>query len=357
MEKRQVVEALFLYPNDSSFTRVDENILGQIMPVTSICLRQSEGKWTYLRRLCSIFPAVLKHSNAGLCLCWFADYHAFVMVLAAKLLKRKSIVFIGGYDAVYYPEFAYGVYHRALRKFCAVYALKHCDLIIANHEALLSSENTYYNPGGHPEGVFKLIPRLKTPAVTVYNSITDDAPTVINLKRKQQILSVGGTARPEDFYNKGYDMLLHAVKAFPGWQFMIVGIDKKWWDTLEQRHALSAMPNLKIHPKLTHKEVLDLMNESDIYVQASISEGMPNALIEAMMYGCKALGSNVAGIPYIIGDNGKIIGERKSTALIEGLRELMTKDVDREAIAQDIRARFSVQNRQKGLRKAIKLLG
>ncbi|MCK9558161.1 MAG: glycosyltransferase family 4 protein [Candidatus Cloacimonetes bacterium] len=348
------MKALFFYPNHSPFIQVDEDILMSIMPVHSICLHQSKGKWTYLLHLWSIVTKILRHSSAKLCLCWFADYHAFVMVLAAKVFQRKAVIFIGGYDAVHYHEYAYGVYHHALRRFCAIYALKHCDLIIANHEALLSSNNYYYNSSGHPEGVFKLIPELKTRAVTVYNSITGSAPSTINLVRQQQILSVGSTPRLEDFYNKGYDLLIDAAKAFPCWQFIIVGIQDRWRDTLEPRHKLSAVPNLRIHAKMEHSEVLRLMSESDIYVQVSISEGMPNALMEAMLYGCKALGSDVAGIPTIIGEYGHIIRERSTKALIEGLKILMDKEVDRVTLSKDISTRFSNQNRMDGIQRALR---
>jgi len=35
---------------------------------------------------------------------WFADYHSAVMVFVAKLTGKKSVVFIGGQEAVLYPE-------------------------------------------------------------------------------------------------------------------------------------------------------------------------------------------------------------------------------------------------------------
>ena len=42
---------------------------------------------------------------------------------------------------------------------------------------------------------------------------------------------------------------------------------------------------------------------TDIYILSSISEGCPNALIEAMSYGCICLASNVGGVSDIIKNN------------------------------------------------------
>lgn len=51
---------------------------------------------------------------------------------------------------------------------------------------------------------------------------------------------------------------------------------------------------------LTHEKVFELLDEIEIYIQPSLTEGMPRALIEAMSRGCYCLGSNVGGIPELL---------------------------------------------------------
>lgn len=52
--------------------------------------------------------------------------------------------------------------------------------------------------------------------------------------------------------------------------------------------------------ELSHSEVLNWLDEVDIYVQPSLQEGLPRALIEAMSRGCLCIGSRIAGIPELL---------------------------------------------------------
>lgn len=47
-------------------------------------------------------------------------------------------------------------------------------------------------------------------------------------------------------------------------------------------------------------EVFALLDETDVYVQPSLQEGLPRSVIEAMSRGCPAIGARTAGIPELI---------------------------------------------------------
>lgn len=53
--------------------------------------------------------------------------------------------------------------------------------------------------------------------------------------------------------------------------------------------------------KLKHEDVFDWLDKIDIYVQPSKTEGLPRSVIEAMSRGCPVCGSDVGGIPELIG--------------------------------------------------------
>ena len=48
------------------------------------------------------------------------------------------------------------------------------------------------------------------------------------------------------------------------------------------------------------KEVIELLDTADIYVQPSLQEGLPRSVIEAMSRGCPVIGARTAGIPELI---------------------------------------------------------
>lgn len=48
------------------------------------------------------------------------------------------------------------------------------------------------------------------------------------------------------------------------------------------------------------KEVFELLDTADLYIQPSLQEGLPRSAIEAMSRGCPVLGAKTAGIPELI---------------------------------------------------------
>lgn len=57
---------------------------------------------------------------------------------------------------------------------------------------------------------------------------------------------------------------------------------------------------VKFCGNIDHNIVLDFLDGMDLYVQPSMTEGLPRALIEAMSRGLPALASNVGGIPELL---------------------------------------------------------
>ena len=62
--------------------------------------------------------------------------------------------------------------------------------------------------------------------------------------------------------------------------------------------------------RLPLEHVMDLLDDTDIYIQPSLQEGLPRSVIEALSRGCISLGANTAGIPELLVD--KYVLQRKS---------------------------------------------
>ena len=82
---------------------------------------------------------------------------------------------------------------------------------------------------------------------------------------------------------------------------------------------------VKIMGRLTLDEVFDLLDQSDIYIQPSLQEGLPRAMIEAMSRGCACIGAKTAGIPELIPST--CIVRRKSVCdIADAVKRLRDQD-------------------------------
>lgn len=57
---------------------------------------------------------------------------------------------------------------------------------------------------------------------------------------------------------------------------------------------------VKFIGSLSHERVFNFLDNVDLYVQPSKTEGLPRALVEAMSRGCPSVGSRIGGIPELL---------------------------------------------------------
>ena len=75
---------------------------------------------------------------------------------------------------------------------------------------------------------------------------------------------------------------------------------------------------------LPHDRMFDWLDGLDLYIQPSLQEGMPRALIEAMSRALPAFGSRIGGMPELLG--GSAIFPAKDTAAIADMLAALGKD-------------------------------
>lgn len=145
---------------------------------------------------------------------------------------------------------------------------------------------------------YKIIKKeiTKRNAVFINNSIN------INLnqkyiEKKYDFATIGRICR-----QKNPDFLNSIAKKHPNKTFLWIGDG-------EERNLLTE-PNIHITGWLDNKdEIFDYLYQSKIYIQLSLWEGLPIALLEAMSIGLPCLVSNCIGLKEVIeiSNNGKII--------------------------------------------------
>ena len=96
-------------------------------------------------------------------------------------------------------------------------------------------------------------------------------------------------------------------------------------------------------------------NSATVFVQASITEGMSNTLNEAMLCGCIPVGSNVNGIPDVIGDTGILVMKRDVAELETATRQALSLNSGDQATLH-ILSNFTLQLREDRVLKVFREL-
>ena len=121
-------------------------------------------------------------------------------------------------------------------------------------------------------------------------------------ERGPLIVSVGHIRRV-----KGFDVLLHAArevcKVNPAATFLIVGSVQEPDCDRELRQLqrrLGLERNVRFLGKMDNEDVWPLLKICDVFCQPSRSEGMSNALLEAMACGLPCVATGVGGTPEVL---------------------------------------------------------
>lgn len=81
---------------------------------------------------------------------------------------------------------------------------------------------------------------------------------------------------------------------------------------------------------MTREQIFDWLDDIDIYIQPSLTEGLPRALIEAMSRGTLSLGSEVGGIPELLNPNF-LFKPKSVVGIKDRLKQIGEFDFEKEA--------------------------
>ena len=99
MDKRPRI--ILVYTNLTSFVKTDLDILRKFYDVE--CIR-----WR-IRDVANLPKFFWKDVTTDLNFIWFASGHAFRCIQISKLLGKKSVVVVGGFEVANIPEINYGL--------------------------------------------------------------------------------------------------------------------------------------------------------------------------------------------------------------------------------------------------------
>ena len=137
--------------------------------------------------------------------------------------------------------------------------------------------------------------------ILVRNGINLDIYKNHHINRKKQIIAVG-----ELKIEKGFEYLIDAFSnliknnSIQEYSLVIVG-DGLLQETLQEKiNSLNMSNFIHLLGRKNRDDLIDLYNQSEIFVLSSISEGFPKVLLEAISCGCNIVSTDVGAVHSVL---------------------------------------------------------
>jgi len=318
---------LFIKSRRASFIELDQELLAERYEVTAI---YQPGHYANPLK---ILRAV---RGADVVVGWWASWHTFLPFTVAWLLRKPSLLIVGGFDTAAEPEYGYGYQLGGPRKYLSRFTMRRARVLMTNSE--YSRKEVQRNCGIPAERV-----------AVVYHGIPDKAPPAI---QKQQLALTVGIVDATNLERKGLRPFAQAAALLPEVEFVLAG---PLAGDAAERLAAGAPANLTISGWLEDQELHDLYARAAVYVQASKHEGFGVSVAEAMLARCVPVVTTAGALPEVVGDAGVILSDPEPATVAAGVREALTRTPGEAARAR-VLERFSVEQRRQGLHRLVDAL-
>ena len=318
---------LFVHSRKASFIAIDREILAERFEVEDL---YQPGRWP---DPVAVVRGVLK---ADLVFGWFASWHTFFPITLAWLLRRPSVLIVGGFDTANMPDIGYGHQQGGLRMRASRWIFRRAGRLITNSSYSLSEieRNTPIPPG----------------RVTVVHHGVPDPFGADPADKERAALTVGAIDRTT-LVQKGQLPFVEAARELPDVDFVVAG---KWLDDAVEQLRAAAPTNVKLTGWLSDEDLLALYRRCAVYVQASRHEGFGLAVAEAMLAGCVPVVMNVTAMPEVVGDAGVLIQSQRAGDVAAGIRRALELGPEASRRARErILTCFPMASRRTGILQVV----
>jgi glycosyltransferase involved in cell wall biosynthesis len=318
---------LFVHNSKASFVAIDREILAERYEVEDLC---QPGRWP---NPIKVVGGVLR---ADLVFGWFASWHTFFPITLAWLLRKPSVMIVGGFDTANMPDIGYGYQQGGLRRAASRWIMRRARRLATNSEYSLSEieRNTPISPA----------------RVTVIHHGVPDPFGAEPGPKEREALTVGAINQ-NTLVQKGQIPFVEAARLLPDVTFTLAG---KWLDGSVEELRARAADNLAFTGWLSDDELHAAYRRARVYVQASRHEGFGLAVAEAMLAGCVPVVMNVTAMPEVVGDAGVLIESQDPAEVAEGVRRALELGPGAAARARErILTAFPMESRRDGILRVV----
>jgi glycosyltransferase involved in cell wall biosynthesis len=315
---------LYVHSRKASFVAIDRAILAERYEVEDL---YQPGR---LPDPVAVVRGVLR---ADLVFGWFASWHTFLPITLAWILRRPSVMVVGGFDTANMPDIGYGYQQGGLRRLASRWIMRRAGRLVTNSEYSL--------------GELERNASVPAARVTViHHGVPDPFGALPPERKRREALTVGHLVR-STLEQKGHRPFVAAARELPDVAFTFVG---RWHDDAIDDLRAIAGDNVEFTGWLSDDELLERYRRAAVYVQASRHEGFGLAVAEAMLAGCVPVVMDVTAMPEVVGDAGVLISSQDAGAVAAGVRRALDAGPAAARRARDrIVSAFPMARRREGI--------
>jgi glycosyltransferase involved in cell wall biosynthesis len=318
---------LYVHNSKASFVAIDRDILAERYEVEDL---YQPGRWPDPVKL---IRGVLR---ADVLFGWFASWHTFFPITLAWLLRKPSVMIVGGFDTANMPDIGYGYQQGGLRAWASRWIMRRATRLATNSEYSLSEieRNTPIDPA-----------RVRV----IHHGVPDPFGEEPGAKEREALTV--GAINHTTLVQKGQLPFVEAARLLPDVRFTFAG---KWLDDSVERLRARAGDRVRFTGWLSDQDLHTAYRRAAVYVQASRHEGFGLAVAEAMLAGCVPVVMNVTAMPEVVGDAGVFIESQEPEAVADGVRRALELDPDAARRARErILSEFPMERRRDGILRVV----
>ncbi|MBI4307951.1 MAG: glycosyltransferase [Chloroflexi bacterium] len=244
---------------------------------------------------------------ADIAFCWFAKLDAFLTVLLARSMGKKSIVVTAGDDVARWTVNGrpYGVCAHPLKRWFPRTTCRLTDRVLAvshfNMEEALRNARA---------------PQKRT--MLVYHGFDASLFRRPETEHKDGSVIVVSQIIWENVYRKGLKLFVESARHLPEVPFSVVGMTDD--DSIDYLKSI-APPNVRFPGARYDRDLVQAFAKASVVVQASEWESFGASVAEGMLCECVPVVTRVTALPEVVGDCGVYVDRREPQGLAAAIAE------------------------------------
>ena len=160
--------------------------------------------------------------------------------------------------------------------------------------------------------------------VQIFNGIDTNIYTNNNLERRKQILAVANFKE-----QKGLKYLVEGFNKFikddnnTEYKLIIVGRGILFEEITNLINDLNLSHRVRLVGQKNRDQLIEIYNQSEVFILPSIWEGFAKVLLESMACGCKVISTKVDSAPLLLKDWGYMINHSSSDEICRSLHKVI----------------------------------